>query len=102
MTLAQDGRGQIRQRRPRRARRASGRSRNPAPRAHLAACGRGAGRSVTVADLSACGYHCHPEPFGIARADRPHNARRPDRITALPGWRHPYDLMPGNPGDRAP
>ncbi|KTF06041.1 hypothetical protein MGSAQ_002463, partial [marine sediment metagenome] len=20
----------------------------------------------------------------------------------LPGWKHPYDLMPGNPSDRAP
>ena len=24
-----------------------------------------------------------------------------DRIAALPGWEHPYDLMPGNPSDRA-
>ena len=23
-------------------------------------------------------------------------------IVALPGWKHPYDLMPGNPSDRAP
>ncbi|MGA1234858.1 MAG: glutathione S-transferase, partial [Lutimaribacter sp.] len=21
--------------------------------------------------------------------------------SALPGWKHPYDLMPGNPSDRA-
>ena len=24
-----------------------------------------------------------------------------DRIAATPGWKHPYDLMPGNPSDRA-
>ena len=23
-------------------------------------------------------------------------------IQDLPGWKHPYDLMPGNPSDRAP
>jgi glutathione S-transferase len=23
------------------------------------------------------------------------------RIAALPGWQHPYDMMPGNPSDRA-
>jgi glutathione S-transferase len=61
-----------------------------------------AGRSVTVADLSACGYLYYPEPFGFAGADWPHIARWLDRIADLPGWRHPYDLMPGNPGDRAP
>ena len=22
-------------------------------------------------------------------------------VAALPGWKHPYDLMPGNPSDRA-
>ena len=22
-------------------------------------------------------------------------------IAALPGWKHPYDMMPGNPSDRA-
>lgn len=60
------------------------------------------GRYVTVADLSCCGYLWHPEPFGLARADWPRIALPLDRIAGLPGWRHPYHLMPGNPGDRAP
>ncbi len=60
-----------------------------------------AGRDVTVADLSCCGYLFYPEPFGFARADLPHVDRWLARIEGLPGWRHPYDLMPGNPKDRA-
>ena len=59
-----------------------------------------AGREVTVADMSCCGYLYYPEPFGFARADWPHIDRWLDRIAALPGWKHPYDLMPGNPSDR--
>jgi glutathione S-transferase len=69
---------------------------------HLATRDWIAGRSVTIADLSCCSYLYYPEPFGFARADWPHVDRWLDRIAALPGWRHPYDLMPGNPGDRVP
>lgn len=47
----------------------------------------------TIADLSACGYLYYPEPFGFARADWPHIDAWLDRIAALPGWKHPYDLM---------
>jgi glutathione S-transferase len=59
------------------------------------------GIGPTVADLSCCGYLYYPEPFGFDRADWPHIDRWLDRIAALPGWAHPYDLMPGNPSDRA-
>lgn len=52
-----------------------------------------AGEAVTVADLSCCGYLYYPEPFGFDRADWPHIDRWLDRIAALPGWKHPYDLM---------
>ena len=55
----------------------------------------------TIADFSCCGYLYYPEPFGFTRADWPHIDRWLDRIAALPGWKHPYDLMPGNPSDRA-
>ncbi len=58
------------------------------------------GRSVTIADLSCCGYLYYPEPFGFDRAAWPHVDRWLDNIAALPGWRHPYDLMPGSPADR--
>lgn len=55
----------------------------------------------TIADLSCCGYLYYPEPFGFARADWPAIAAWLGRLSALPGWKHPYDLMPGNPADRA-
>ncbi len=47
----------------------------------------------TIADLSLCSYLYYPEPFGFTRADWPHIDRWLDRIAALPGWQHPYDLM---------
>lgn len=59
------------------------------------------GDDVTIADLSCCGYLYYPEPFGFDRKDWPHIDRWLDRISALPGWKHPYELMPGNPSDRA-
>ena len=59
------------------------------------------GEAMTIADLSCCGYLYYPEPFGFDRADWPHIAAWLDRIAAVPGWKSPYDLMPGNPSDRA-
>ncbi|QBX35429.1 glutathione S-transferase family protein [Paracoccus liaowanqingii] len=56
----------------------------------------------TVADFALCGYLYYPEPFGFDRADWPHIDRWLEGIAALPGWSHPYDLMPGHPSDRAP
>ena len=55
----------------------------------------------TIADFACCGYLYYPEPFGFDRADWPHIDAWLDRIAALPGWKHPYDLMPGSPADRA-
>jgi glutathione S-transferase len=60
-----------------------------------------AGAAMTVADLSCCGYLYYPEPFGFDRADWPHIDRWLDAIAATPGWKHPYDMMPGSPADRA-
>lgn len=68
---------------------------------HLAGRSWIVGDAPTVADLSCCGYLYYPEPFGFDRADWPHIAAWLDRIAALPGWKHPYDLMPGSPADRA-
>ncbi|MBM3603849.1 MAG: glutathione S-transferase [Alphaproteobacteria bacterium] len=56
----------------------------------------------TIADVALCGYLFYPEPFGFDRGDWPHIDRWLKDIAALPGWKHPYDLMPGNPSDRAP
>lgn len=59
------------------------------------------GDGITNADMSCCGYLFYPEPFGFDRADWPNIDRWLGRIESLPGWKHPYDLMPGSPADRA-
>ena len=59
------------------------------------------GDGVTNADLSCCGYLYYPEPFGFERADWPNIDRWLNNISAQPGWKSPYDLMPGSPADRA-
>ncbi len=51
------------------------------------------GAGATVADLSCCSYLYYPEPFGFTRADWPHIDAWLSRLSALPGWKHPYDLM---------
>ena len=56
----------------------------------------------SIADFACCGYLYYPEPFGFERAEWPHIDAWLDRIAGLPGWKHPYDLMPGHPSDRAP
>ncbi|MGZ8395909.1 MAG: glutathione S-transferase family protein [Rhodoplanes sp.] len=57
------------------------------------------GERPTIADLSMCGYMYYPaDEFGF---DIPAIYRNIggwlDRIKAVPGWKHPYDLMPGYP-----
>ncbi|KPQ07690.1 MAG: glutathione S-transferase [Rhodobacteraceae bacterium HLUCCA12] len=59
-----------------------------------------AGAGVSIADTACCGYLYYPEPFGFDRADWPHIDAWLTRLSALPGWKHPYDLMPGSPADR--
>ncbi|MCA0938993.1 glutathione S-transferase N-terminal domain-containing protein [Salipiger pacificus] len=59
------------------------------------------GDGPTHADFSSCGYLFYPEPFGFVRADWPNIDRWLSGIEALPGWKHPYELMPGSPADRA-
>ena len=56
---------------------------------------------ATIADFASCGYLYYPEQFTFDRAQYPHIDRWLDRIAALPGWKHPYDMMPGSPADRA-
>ncbi|RMC34885.1 glutathione S-transferase family protein [Paracoccus alkanivorans] len=68
---------------------------------HLAQRGWVADNSPTIADFACCGYLFYPEPFGFDRKGWPHIDRWLDAISTLPGWKHPYDLMPGNPSDRA-
>jgi len=59
------------------------------------------GDGITNADLSCCGYLFYPEPFGFDRADWPNIDRWLSGIEGTPGWKPPYELMPGNPSDRA-
>ncbi|MBV1863241.1 MAG: glutathione S-transferase family protein [Rhodobacteraceae bacterium] len=58
------------------------------------------GDSITNADMSCVGYLFYPEPFGFDRKDWPNINRWMGNIESLPGWKHPYDLMPGKPSDR--
>lgn len=57
------------------------------------------GERPTIADISLCGYLYYPaDEFGFDIAAAYSNiAAWLDRIKALPGWAHPYDLMPGHP-----
>ncbi len=68
---------------------------------HLAGRSWMVGDQVTIADTACCGYLFYPEPFGFTRADWPNIDAWLGRLEALPLWKHPYDLMPGNPSDRA-
>ncbi|QPM90363.1 glutathione S-transferase family protein [Pseudooceanicola algae] len=58
------------------------------------------GNGPTHADFSNCGYLYYPEPFTFDRVEWPNIDRWLDNIADLPGWKHPYDLMPGRPSDR--
>jgi len=53
------------------------------------------GDRPTIADLSLAGYAFYSEPTGIDRkAEFPRVEAWAARIAALPGWKHPYELMP--------
>ena len=53
---------------------------------------------LTIADLSCIGYMYYLDEIAIdAAAEYPNVARWRDAIAAQPGWKHPYDLMPGHP-----
>jgi glutathione S-transferase len=52
-----------------------------------------AGDGLTCADISCAGYLYYEEPFTFDRADYPAIDAWLARIAAVPGWKHPYDLM---------
>jgi glutathione S-transferase len=56
-----------------------------------------AGQVPTIADLSICGYLYWPDEFGVSWQDYPRIGAWLERIRKLPGWVHPYELMPGHP-----
>ncbi|QHQ35551.1 glutathione S-transferase family protein [Algicella marina] len=55
------------------------------------------GDRPTIADFSCAGYIWFLGEVGLEPG--PALARWRDAIAALPGWRHPYDAMPGHPLD---
>ncbi len=60
-----------------------------------------AGQAPTIADLSMCAYLSYPtdETGYDLKASHPHVHAWLGRIAELPGWKAPYDLLPG---DRLP
>ena len=58
------------------------------------------GEAITHADMTCCGYLYYPEPFGFDRSAWPNIDRWLTNISETPGWKAPYDLMPGSPADR--
>jgi glutathione S-transferase len=57
------------------------------------------GDRPTIADISMVAYlYYPPEEFGFdIPAQHKNIAAWLDRVKALPGWKHPYELMPGYP-----
>jgi glutathione S-transferase len=51
----------------------------------------------SIADLSLCGYLWFNDEFGVSWSDYPAIRAWLGRLQSLPGWKHPYDLMPGHP-----
>ncbi|MFO1299066.1 MAG: glutathione S-transferase [Burkholderiaceae bacterium] len=65
--------------------------------AHLSGRRFAVGDAPTIADLSMCGYLYWFDEFGIDPGAFPAVEAWLQRIRALPGWVHPYELMPGHP-----
>jgi len=57
---------------------------------------------LTIADLSLCGYVFWPEEIGVDWDRYPHLRDWIARLRDEPGWKHPYELMPGHPRSHVP
>jgi glutathione S-transferase len=64
---------------------------------HLSNSDFAVGNAPSIADFSMCGYLYWPDEIGVSWADFPAVGAWLARIMALPGWVHPYQLMPGHP-----
>jgi glutathione S-transferase len=62
--------------------------------AHLAQTHFLIGKRATIADFSMCGYLYYGDELTVPLEPYIHVQNWLDRIKALPGWKHPYDLMP--------
>jgi glutathione S-transferase len=56
------------------------------------------GEQPTIADFSMVGYHYFDEESSIDRDAFPNIRAWTRRIADLPGWKHPYELMPRGSG----
>jgi glutathione S-transferase len=52
---------------------------------------------ATIADFSLCGYMFYGAEIPLPLAPYPNVLNWLERIKSLPGWKHPYDLMPRAP-----
>ncbi|WP_072386540.1 glutathione S-transferase [Hyphomicrobium sp. CS1BSMeth3] len=64
---------------------------------HLATRSFVVGEHPTIADMSMAGYLFYPpEESGYElQSSHPNIARWLERVRAIPGWAHPYDILPG-------
>lgn len=65
--------------------------------AHLANTPFVIGKRATIADLSMAGYMFYGEELSLPLEPHVNVLKWMDRIRSLPGWKHPYDLMPRGP-----
>jgi len=61
---------------------------------HLATRAFMLGDAPSIADISLVGYHYYEEATTIDMQAFPNIIAWQQRIAALPGWKHPYELMP--------
>jgi glutathione S-transferase len=61
---------------------------------HLATRAFMLGDAPSIADISMVGYHYYEEATTIDAQAFPNITAWKQRIAALPGWKHPYELMP--------
>ena len=62
--------------------------------AHLAKSPFMIGKRATIADFSLCGYLFYGEELTVPLEPHVNVLKWLDSIKALPGWKHPYGLMP--------
>jgi glutathione S-transferase len=55
------------------------------------------GADLSTADLSCVGYMFFEDEYDLDWGTLPNLVAWRERIAAQPGWKHPYDLMPGHP-----
>jgi len=55
------------------------------------------GDAITIADISLCGYLFFDDEIGVDWDAYPSIRDWLARIRSEPGWKHPYELMPGHP-----